>query len=334
MLTREEIISSFKKVDFPDKIIESNANDVKNIIFYTESTEPISKKEKDTKALNQSYVLPWRLLQKSYSEQINKNFNRGSNFIPKEELIDIKIDNLKFLYDKYKIPLEFGLFYFKNNYGGMNGPFNLIQIQNLYKIKKLDSTFEFRPIDIFGFKESDIFTFKSIKIINENNWIDSIIDSPLLKYNQLIDKKDESEPAIDIKEENKEKKSKIKSENKKKDIKEEKEEQKEEEKKEDKKEEKKKEKNEDKKEKNIEENKEEIKEIVKEKKDDSNNKIKEEKWELIQPKKSKSGKEKEGEDENNDIIGLKPKNTKEGKKGKKKKRQFEDVDIELGFKIK
>ena len=88
------------------------------------------------------------------------------------------------------------------------------------------------------------------------------------------------------------------------------------------------------KEKNIEENKEESKEIVKEKKDDSNNKIKEEKWELIQPKKLKSGKEKEGEDENNDIIGLKPKNTKEGKKGKKKKRQFEDVDIELGFKIK
>ena len=332
MLTREEIISSFKKVDFPDKIIESNANDVKNIIFYTESTEPISKKEKDTQALNQSYVLPWRLLQKSYSEQINKNFNRGSNFVPKEEIIDIKIENLKFLYDKYNIPLDLGLFYFKNNYGGMNGPFNLFQIQNMYKIKKLDSTFEFRPIDIFGFKESDLFTFKSIKIINENNWIDSIIDSSLLKYNKIMDKKDE--PIAGIKEEKKEKKSKIISENKKKELKEEKAEEKEVEKKE----EKKTEKNEEKKEKNIEENKEkkkeDSKEIVKEKKDDSNNKLKEEKWELIQPKKSKSGKEKEGEDENNDIVGLKPKNTKEGKKGKKKKRQFEDVDIEFGFKIK
>ena len=31
MLTREEIISSFKKVDFPEKIIESTS-DVKNII--------------------------------------------------------------------------------------------------------------------------------------------------------------------------------------------------------------------------------------------------------------------------------------------------------------
>ena len=228
MLTREEIISSFKKVDFPDKIIESDVNDVKNIIFYAESTEPISKKEKDSKALNQSYVLPWRLLQKSYSEQINKNFNRGSNFIPKEELIDIKIENLKILYDKYNIPLDLGLFYFKNNYGGMNGPFNLFQIQNMYKTKKLDSTFEFRLIDIFGFKESDIFAFKSIKIINENDWINSIIDSPLLKYTKLMDKKDE--PVSEIKEEKKEKKSKINSGNKKEEIKEEKKEQKEEEK--------------------------------------------------------------------------------------------------------
>jgi hypothetical protein len=212
MLIREDIISSFKKVDFPDKIIESNA-EVKNIIFYSESTEPVSKKEKDTKALNQSYVLPWRLLQKSYSEQIGKNFSRGSNFIPKEEIIDIKVENLKLLYDKYNIPLDLGLFYFKNNYGGMNGPFNLSQIQNMYKIKKLDSTFEFRPIDIFGFKDSNMFSFKSIKIINENNWIDSIIDSPLLQYNKLTNKKDK--PVTEIKEEKKEKNKEEKKEEKK-----------------------------------------------------------------------------------------------------------------------
>ena len=44
--------------------------------------------------------------------------------------------------------------------------------------------------------------------------------------------------------------------------------------------------------------------------------------------------EKEIEEENNEIIGLKPKSSKEGKKTKKKKKQFEDVDFELGFKIK
>ena len=45
---------------------------------------------------------------------------------------------------------------------------------------------------------------------------------------------------------------------------------------------------------------------------------------------------KGGEEENNEIIGLKPKDSKEGnKKGKKKKKgQFEDTNFELGFQIK
>ena len=185
MLTREEIISSFKKVDFPEKIIESTS-DVKNIIFYSESTEPKSQKEKDTKNLSQSYVLPWRLVQKNLNET-NNTFNRGSNFIPKEQLVDIKIENFKLIYDQYFIPLETGMIYFKNNYGGMNGPYNFGQIQNMYKNKKIDSSFEFRPIDLFVFKDLDNFKFKSIKIINENNWIDSIVYSPLLKYYKSSD---------------------------------------------------------------------------------------------------------------------------------------------------
>ena len=159
MLTREEIISSFKKVDFPEKIIESTS-DVKNIIFYSESTEPKSQKEKDTKNLSQSYVLPWRLVQKNLNEA-NNTFNRGSNFIPKEQLVDIKIENFKLIYDQYFIPLETGMIYFKNNYGGMNGPYNFGQIQNMYKNKKIDSSFEFRPIDLFVFKDLDNFKFKS-----------------------------------------------------------------------------------------------------------------------------------------------------------------------------
>ena len=218
MLTREEILSSFKKVDFPEKLIESNA-DVKNILFHSESKEPLSKKEKDTQTLNKSYVLPWRLVQRSFSEQNSMNFNRGSNFIPKEEIIELKLENLKLLYEKYNIPETIGLFYFKNNYGGMNGPFNLSQIQNSYKIKKLDSTFEFRPIDIFGFKECEIFSFKSIKIINENNWIDLIIDSPLLKYNKTSNTNDEQ--TKEIKEEKEGKKLIKNSDNKKAELKEE-----------------------------------------------------------------------------------------------------------------
>jgi hypothetical protein len=322
MLTREEIISSFKKVDFPEKIIESTS-DVKNIIFYSESTEPKSQKEKDTKNLSQSYVLPWRLVQKNLNEA-NNTFNRGSNFIPKEQLVDIKIENFKLIYDQYFIPLETGMIYFKNNYGGMNGPYNFGQIQNMYKNKKIDSSFEFRPIDLFVFKDLDNFKFKSIKIINENNWIDSIVYSPLLKYykssddnkeekkldkHELITPKSKVEDKAEEKKEDKNKDINIIGINEKK-----------EEKKEDKKIE-------------IKEKKEDKKEEKKEEKKDIIQKEPEQKWEVVQKKKNKANKEKE-EEEDNEIIGLKPKNAKEGKKAKKKKKQFEDVDFELGFKIK
>ena len=322
MLTREEIISSFKKVDFPEKIIESTS-DVKNIIFYSESTEPKSQKEKDTKNLSQSYVLPWRLVQKNLNEA-NNTFNRGSNFIPKEQLVDIKIENFKLIYDQYFIPLETGMIYFKNNYGGMNGPYNFGQIQNMYKNKKIDSSFEFRPIDLFVFKDLDNFKFKSIKIINESNWIDSIVYSPLLKYykssddnkeekkldkHELITPKSKVENKAEEKKEEKNKDINIIGINEKK-----------EEKKEDKKIE-------------IKEKKEDKKEEKKEEKKDIIQKEPEQKWEVVQKKKNKANKEKE-EEEDNEIIGLKPKNAKEGKKAKKKKKQFEDVDFELGFKIK
>ena len=318
MLTREEIISSFKKVDFPEKIIESTS-DVKNIIFYSESTEPKSQKEKDTKNLSQSYVLPWRLVQKNLNEA-NNTFNRGSNFIPKEQLVDIKIENFKLIYDQYFIPLETGMIYFKNNYGGMNGPYNFGQIQNMYKNKKIDSSFEFRPIDLFVFKDLDNFKFKSIKIINESNWIDSIVYSPLLKYYKSSDDNKEEKKVDNHDLITPKAKVEDKTEDKKEDINTNEINEKKEEKKEDKKIE-------------IKEKKEEKKEEKNEEKKDIIKKEPEQKWEVVQKKKNKANKEKE-EEEDNEIIGLKPKNAKEGKKAKKKKKQFEDVDFELGFKIK
>ena len=318
MLTREEIISSFKKVDFPEKIIESTS-DVKNIIFYSESTEPKSQKEKDTKNLSQSYVLPWRLVQKNLNEA-NNTFNRGSNFIPKEQLVDIKIENFKLIYDQYFIPLETGMIYFKNNYGGMNGPYNFGQIQNMYKNKKIDSSFEFRPIDLFVFKDLDNFKFKSIKIINESNWIDSIVYSPLLKYYKSSDDNKEEKKVDNHDLITPKAKVEDKTEDKKEDINTNEINEKKEEKKEDKKIE-------------IKEKKEEKKEEKQEEKKDIIKKEPEQKWEVVQKKKNKANKEKE-EEEDNEIIGLKPKNAKEGKKAKKKKKQFEDVDFELGFKIK
>ena len=308
MLTREEILSSYKKVNYPEKLFDKSVKEVKNIIFYGESTEPNSQKEKDTKKLSQSYVLPWRLVQKNYPDASNNTFSRGGNFAKKEPLIDIKFDNFKLIYDRYSLPIETAIIYLKNNHGGANGPYNLEQIKNLSKNKKLDSTYEFRLIDIFTFKDLELFSFQSIKIINDEKWIDLIIDSPLLKYNELYKNISEEKKEDIINNEIKEEKKEEITNNEKKEeiinneIKEEKKEDKKEDTKDDKK----------------------------------TNPIKREtegKWEVV-GKKKKTNKEKE-EEESNDIIGLKPKNSKEGKKGKKKKKsQFEDTNFELGFQIK
>ena len=307
MLTREEILSGFKKVDFPDKLLDESIKNAKKILFFEESTQPASQKEKDTKKLSQSYVLPWRLVQKNYPESVNnKNntFSRGSNFIPKEPLVNIKIDNFKLIFDKYSLPLETGLIYFKNNYGVTNGPYNLEQIKNLQKNKKLDSTYEFRPIDIFCFKDSELFSFQSVKIINDDNWADIIIDSPLLKYNQTFQNNNKEEAKEEKPSEIKKEEIKLKIE----DIP-----------------------LEDKKQDNKKDKKEDIKE---DKQLNQTKKETEGKWEVV-GKKKKTNKEKE-EEETNQIIGLKTKDSKEGnKKGKKKKKgQFEDTNFELGFKIK
>ena len=315
MLSREEILSAYKEVNFPEKLFDSSIKDIKNVIFFEKSTQPSSAKEKDTKQLSQSYVLPWRLVQKNYPDaNNNKNtFNRGVNFAPKEPLVEIKVDNFKLMYDKFSIPVETGVIYLKNNYGGIIGPFNLDQLHNMYKNKKVDSTFEFRTIDIFSFKDADLFSFQSIKNINDEKWIDSVIDSPLLKYSEISKNNKEEKKEVKKEETKKEetkkeeiKKEETKKEETKKDVKKE-----EKDKKEDKKEDKKDEK----------------------KKDEQA----QGKWEVVSKKKKKENKEnKGGEEVNNEIIGLKPKDSKEGnKKGKKKKKgQFEDTNFELGFQIK
>jgi len=291
MLTREEILSGYKKVNFPDKFLDKSVleKEVKNILFFEESKQPSSKNEKDKKNLSQSYVLPWRYVQKNFPEAANKNntFSRGGNFVPKEPLIDIKIDNFKLIYDKYDLPVETALIYIKNNYGGAIGPYNLEQLHNLHKNKKLDSTHEFRTIDIFSFKDAELFSFQSVKIINEEKWIDLIIDSPLLKYNVLFKEKEKKEEKKIIEDKKEEKPIDIKNE----EIK-----------------------------------KEDKKEVNKPKETEG-------KWEVVGKKKSKAIKEKE--DQNNEIVGLKTKESKDAnKKGKKKKKQFEDTNFELGFQIK
>ena len=374
MISREEILSAYKQSKFPDKLFDESIKNIKNYIFYKESTQPSSEKTKDNKKLSESYVLPRRILMQK-NIQVNPNnkneFFRGGNFAPKEPVVDINIDNLKLIYDKFSIPVETNIIYIKNTYGGINGPYNLEHIKNMYKNKKIDSNNEFRLIDIFSFKDSEIFSFQSLKIINDEKWIDLIIDNPLINYSDLfkninnvdkienIEKKEsnetneneskEQESEVKI-EKPKKKKKKVKS----KEIKGIKEEEKAEKVEKVEKAEKsekvekveKTEKTEKKEENNVKEEmdsseKLEIK-ISKEKKENNDELV-----EILKRKKIEKDKEKMKDDESQKEENIKQDNVKNEdkkdnefketryKKGKKKKKaQFEETEIDLGFQIK
>ena len=374
MLSREDILSAYKHSKFPDKLFDESISKIKNMIFYQESTEPSSQKIKDKQKLSESYILPRRLLiQKNIQPNSNnKNeFVRGGNFAPKEPVIDIKIDNIKLVYDKFSLPIETNIIYIKNTYGGLTGPYNLEQIKNMYKNKKIDSNNEFRLIDIFNFKDFELFSFQSLKIINDEKWIDLIIDNYLINYSDLYKnvkneekaEKKEKKKKKEISNENKEdKEKKDKKENKEtkeiepnaqgqesegkwevhtkkkkkvksKEIKEEKVEKKEELKKEDSKNVLKTEKN----------DSSEIleKKISKEKKDNEDLveilKRKKKEKETEQMKKEESIKEEIMKQENENNEDKKANEIKEtrSKKGKKKKKaQFEETEVNLGFQIK
>ena len=212
MWSREEILSSYKETKFPDKLFNDSISKIKDLIFYEKSTQPSSEKIKNTQKLSESYVLPRRILMQKNIPiiQNNKNeFNRGSNFTPKEPVINIQIENLKLIYNKFSLPLETNIIYIKNSYGGVNGPFNFEHIKNMYKNKKIDSNNEFRTIDIFCFKDCELFSFQSLKIINDKNWVELVIDNKLINYTDLFKNQKKDEEKKEVVEEIKEKEPKL-----------------------------------------------------------------------------------------------------------------------------
>ncbi len=356
MLTRDEILSSYKEVDFPEKLIDKSiSNKNKNIIFYNKSSKPCSEKAKFVKKLSESYVIPRHLLIQKNSQGnqgFKTEFSRSSNFTPKEALVDIKIDNFKLIYDKFNIPVETNLIYMKNTYGGVNGPYNLEQLKNLYKNKKIDSNNDFRTIDIFSFKDTDSFSFQSLKIINDEKWIDLVVDNSLINYCDLFKiKKVEKTETIEEKEEKNEKeeentkkeekkvpetegnwevaskkKKKVKSkeikETKEKEVKEVKEE-----------------KEENKNIKKEEEAKDSLEaldmKIQKEKKENNDDLL-----EILRKKKMEKEKQKLKEEEQKeenikeDVKEVKKEEPRSKKGKKKKKKEFEETEIDLGFLVK
>ena len=189
MFTREEILNSYKETAFPKLIFEEASLSRSDILFYPKSKPPSSSTNKDISTLSQSYVLPWRILQQKNNIK-NIEFFRAGNFTPsepKEPLIEIKTENFKKIYEKFSIPLDKKIIYLKNG-NNIIGPFNYDELEKMYKDKKYDSNYEFRPIDLFTYSEEQPFVFHPLKNINEDNWEINYVDTPLLEYSALFSK--------------------------------------------------------------------------------------------------------------------------------------------------
>ena len=122
MFSREEILENYKESKFPTELFNESALGLKEFLFSNEPQKAIAQSTKDVKTLSQCYVLPWRIVQKNNMNNASNNyhnkqneFSRGVNFTPKEPLIEININNIKKLYDRFLLPLDTCVIYLKNN---------------------------------------------------------------------------------------------------------------------------------------------------------------------------------------------------------------------------
>ena len=180
-ISKEDILKLYKPSPIDEKLINKPALDIFDLLLVKESQPPNKEKKEITNSMYFNNVEEnWH---KSNSNNIE--FNRGGNFKPKEENVDIKIENIYLFNKKLNIPEDIKSFYVKNsNYNNFMGPFSSKEIEEQYKNKKINSLFEFRPIDIFMFKNKQLFTFENLKLLNDENWINNIEENSLLKYSK------------------------------------------------------------------------------------------------------------------------------------------------------
>jgi hypothetical protein len=184
-ISKENILKFYKPEPIDEKLIDKSAIDIFDLLLVKES-QPPNKEKKDIKPSNY-YIITNEDNWHKINSNPNIEFNRGGNFKPKEEIIDIKIENIYLFNNKFNIPTDNKTFYTKNsNYNNFMGPFSSKEIEEQYKNKRININSEFRPIDIFMFNNIQPFSFQNFKILNDEKWIDDIEDNAMLKYSILF----------------------------------------------------------------------------------------------------------------------------------------------------
>jgi len=101
----------------------------------------------------------------------------------------VKIENIYMFNQKVNISNELPLWYLhypmpQQPMTGI-GPISSKRLHEMYNVNQVNSQTNFRPIDIFKFSFSNLNEFAKIKLINDEDWVSKIEDSPLLQYTEL-----------------------------------------------------------------------------------------------------------------------------------------------------
>ena len=208
-ISKAKILSAYIETALPQEILSKDLESFEQLILSKESVRPSLSSDSTKNSFLKAFVPPSEVItpqqsgwRQHHNNQTNTfhgpgfkaDFVRGANFHPPEEIVKINIDNIYTFNTTFNIPKEVETFYFRNKNNGLFfGPVSSLNAQNLYQSNKIDSTFEFRTIDIFSFKDKKPFEFISLKEINKDKWEECIIESPLLKYIQPQSPKEEKE---------------------------------------------------------------------------------------------------------------------------------------------
>jgi hypothetical protein len=185
-ISKAKILGSFIEYPLPEKQLTKEVLNLSELLLSKESLHPSITSEKIE--ISEVYIPStndnWR--GQNYNNNNKNDFKRGHNYQNKEDLITIDIQNIYSFNDNTNIPKDKESFYLKDHYQNIIGPISSDNLIEMYKEKKIDSSFFFRPIDIYSFKEYPLFYFLPLTTLNEKDWSYKIMDNPLLQYTELF----------------------------------------------------------------------------------------------------------------------------------------------------
>lgn len=107
-------------------------------------------------------------------------------FHPNLILEPVEIENIFKLNKKFNIAYEQSLWYIFNPLNAsVSLPLSSKQICDMYNMKLINGEVDIRPIDVFQFKSKSLFSFAKLKMLNDPEWVEDLVDSQVLKYSGL-----------------------------------------------------------------------------------------------------------------------------------------------------